>query len=279
MSVVIESMREELPKNLTSLDKAQDQSEIKPKVPWLFALSWVAASVVLFVAYRLYMNAYSFTVGLDYFTPEFEYYWMRLMYVQLTLIALLVFTVVPILWFTREKDPDAVPPKVELQRYYTMFALMAVASIASFVALGLFAEADAAWHQVTIRDTDFTPTHIGLFYFAMPLMFGGMLMAFVWVHTRLPDFHSRISIPFAFLAAGPALVFPNLGLNEWGHTFFYAEELFGAPIHYGFFVLGLGFFAFGGFLVQCYIRIDKLTRLDDTEQLIDPLSEGPSATT
>ena len=262
MSVVTESMSEEVAKTSVVLDK-------NPKVPWAFAWIWVMGSLVVFIAYRLYMNAYSFTVGMDYFTPEFEVYWMRLLYIQLVVITLLVIAVVPALWFTREKDLSAVSPKVELQRYYTMFALMAVASIASFVALGLFAEADAAWHQVTIRDTDFTPTHIGLFYFAMPLNFAGMIMAFVWIHTRLPDFQHRISIPFAFLAAGPALVFPNLGLNEWGHTFFYAEELFGAPIHYGFFVLGLGFFAFGGFLVQCYNRIAKLTKLDESVYAIE----------
>lgn len=259
MSVAIEPKTGKL--NTISNDVAE--TEALPKVPWLYAFLWVGASIVLFVAYRLYMNEYSFTVGLDYFTPEFEYYWMRLMYAQLALITLLVVIVVPALWITRETDPDAVSPKLELQRYYTMFSLMAVASVASFVALGLFAEADAAWHQVTIRDTDFTPTHIGLFYFAMPLMFAGMLMAFVWIHTRLPDFQRRISIPFTFLAIGPALVFPNLGFNEWGHTFFYAEELFGSPVHYGFFVLGLGFFAFGGFLVQCYTRIAKLTTLQE----------------
>ena len=33
-----------------------------------------------------------------------------------------------------------------------------------YFAMDIYAEADAAWHQVTIRDTDFTPTHIVLFY-------------------------------------------------------------------------------------------------------------------
>ncbi|MBL4868666.1 MAG: hypothetical protein JKY67_20070, partial [Pseudomonadales bacterium] len=47
------------------------------------------------------------------------------------------------------------------------------------------------------------------------------------------------------------------------------EELFVAPIHYGFFVLGLGFFAFGGFLVQCYSHIAKLTKLDESMYSIE----------
>lgn len=237
-----------------------------PKVPWLMAAIGVSAGVAIFLAYRMYMSHYSFTVGLDYFSQEFQFYWMRVFWGQLAIMGVIFAVAAPWLWMTREKDPTAVPPRVELQRYYSMFAILALAAFAAFVALGLFGEADAAWHQVTIRDTDFTPTHIGLFYFAMPLMFGGLLLAFIWIHTRLPDFMNRISIPFALLAAGPFLIFPNLGFNEWGHTFFYAEELFGSPVHYGFFVLGFGFFAFGGFLVQCYNRIAKLTGLDSDEE-------------
>lgn len=238
-----------------------------PTVSWGFATLAVGASTALFVVYRMYMNKYSFTVGLDYFEPEFQVYWMRLFWIQLTLIGLLGAIGVPLLWKTRERDIAAISPKVELKRYYYMFSLLAVTSLAAFVALALFGEADAAWHQVTVRDTDFTPTHIGLFYFAMPLMWVGLTLAFVWVHTRLLDFANRISIPFALLAAGPILIAPNLGFNEWGHAFFYAEELFGSPVHYGFFLLGFGFFAFGGFLVQCFKRMSKLTRLDENDEL------------
>ena len=245
----------------------QQDAEATPKVPWMFSAMAIGAALVLFVVYRMYMNKYSFTVGLDYFEPEFQTYWMRLFWIQLAVIGTAGAIGIPWLWLTRDTDPDAVSPKLELQRYYTMFSIMALASLAAFVALALFGEADAAWHQVTIRDTDFTPTHIGLFYFAMPLMWVGLALAFVWIHTRLPDFQNRISIPFALLAAGPLLIGPNLGFNEWGHAFFYAEELFGSPVHYGFFLLGFGFFAFGGFLVQCYNRMSKLTHFEPEEDI------------
>lgn len=239
-----------------------DPSEGDVTVPWGFSIISISIVLVVLIAYRMYMNKYAFTVGLDYFDPEFQVYWMRLMWAQLVVIGGAGAVLVPWLWFTREKGEYTLDPKVELKRYYTMFSLLSLISVVAFAALAMFGEADAAWHQVTIRDTDFTPTHIGLFYFAFPLMWVGLGLGFIWVHTRLPDFQRRISVPLALLAAGPFLIGPNVGFNEWGHAFFYAEELFGSPVHYGFFVLGFGFFALGGFLVQCYKRISLLTRLE-----------------
>ncbi|MBL4606989.1 MAG: hypothetical protein JKY01_04075 [Pseudomonadales bacterium] len=54
---------------------------------------------------------------------------------------------------------------------------------------------------------------------------------------------------------------PNLGYNEWGHTFFYAEELFAAPVHWGFVMLGWGLFAISGFFLESINRILILTNI------------------
>ena len=82
-----------------------------------------------------------------------------------------------------------------------------------------------------------------------------------WVHTRVPYFVNRISVPLIIVASAPVLMMPNLGLNEWGHTFFYAEELFAAPIHYGFVLMGWGLFGLSGFFIQCIQRVSELTKL------------------
>ena len=87
----------------------------------------------------------------------------------------------------------------------------------------------------------------------------GAIIGAIWLHTRMPDFSGRVSVPFFITAMAPILIMPNLGLNEWGHTFFYAEELFAAPIHWGFVVLGWGLFALGGFFIQCIKRVQVLT--------------------
>ena len=51
---------------------------------------------------------------------------------------------------------------------------------------------------------------------------------------------------------------PNVGFNEWGHTFFYAEEPFGAPIHWGFAALGLALLGVGGVVIHIVQRMQEL---------------------
>ncbi|HEY9136245.1 MAG TPA: methane monooxygenase/ammonia monooxygenase subunit C [Pseudomonadales bacterium] len=238
-----------------------------PKFPWLLIAGLSLILLIVFGALRWYQNEFSFTVGLDYFDPEFQKYWMTLFWAQLAVIGTAGAVLIPLTWFTRDKALN-ITPQEELSRYYTILAILAIGGVILYFALNVFTEADAAWHQVTVRDTDFTPTHIALFYGVLPLLFVGVVFAFVWVHTRMPDFAGRVSIPLAVLAGGPLLIAPNLGYNEWGHTFFYAEELFGAPIHWGFVVLGWAFLGVGGFLVQCFNRMMKLTDLlgDEAEK-------------
>jgi methane/ammonia monooxygenase subunit C len=130
------------------------------------------------------------------------------------------------------------------------------------VALDVFTEADAAWYRLTVRDADFTPTHIILFYFMMPVMFASLVNAMLWIYTRIPYFVGRVSVPMMIIAGGPLLVFPTVGYNEWGHTFFYAEELFAAPIHWGFVVVSWVFFGFTDLIVQCLNRVIQLTRIE-----------------
>lgn len=232
----------------------------KVKFPTKFIA--VVSLVVLAIlgTYRWYLHNFSFSVGLDYFEPIFQTYWMSLFYTQLVVIALVTSGSLVTLWLTRKNLQDLSPAE-ELQRYFYVFGLMAVVAGLFVVGLQIYAEADAAWHQVTIRDTDFTPTHIILFYFMAPALTGFLINAALWMHTRLPDFANRVSIPLLVVVMGPMLIMPNLGFNEWGHTFFYAEELFAAPIHYGFVVLGWGFFGLTGVLAQCLHRVMVLTSM------------------
>jgi len=239
--------------------------ESYPKLSFALAAIILVGAMAGVIAYRWYQQVYSFEYGLDYFEPEFATYWMSLFYVQMTLITVVGSIGVVAVWFTRP-DEINLSPRKELSYYMVLLAGLMGGGVLAPVALSLFVEADAAWHQVTIRDTDFTPTHISLFYGVIPLAVAGGAVAFVWVHTRMPDFRDRISFNLAIAIAGAAMIMPNLGLNEWGHTFFYAEELFAAPIHWGFVTLGWAFFAIGGLLVQVLSRIAQLTRIVVDEQ-------------
>lgn len=232
-----------------------------PKAPWL-ALTLVLFGIFsVFGIYRVYQHTTAFTLGLDYFSEDFQTYWMTLLYAQLPILTVLGAVIIGRLWMTRERDPKAVSPREELRRHYVVLSQILVFAIIAYLTASIFTEADAAWHQVTIRDTDFTPTHIGLFYFGIPCFIIAGVTAFTYAHTRLPRFMERVSLPFALVVAGPIMIMPNLGLNEWGHTFFYAEELFAAPIHWGFVLLGWATFAAGGVVVQLLTRIVELTRV------------------
>lgn len=234
-----------------------------PRPPIALGLMIVVVGAIALGLYRWYMEATAFTLGLDYFEPEFQIYWMSWFYGQLGLTALLGIVGLPYIWFTRPsvEEVRAMEPSKELGIYILVFTIAAVSSLMAISVLGIWVEADAAWHQVTIRDTDFTPTHIQLFYGLIPMGAVGGVLGLVWLHTRMPDYIGRVSVPLMIMGSAPLLIMPNLGYNEWGHTFFYAEELFAAPVHWGFVVLGWGLFAISGFIIECLNRIMVLTNI------------------
>jgi len=247
-------------------------SREKIGAPWAKFFWTLLAFAVLYTGYRIYSEASAFTYGLDYFSHEFDVYWMRLLFGQLLLIGALGTGALVYLWRTRERDFSRIGPREEVRRLFVLMALILLFAIMFYVTGSIYTEADAAWHQVTIRDTDFTPTHIGLFYFCVPLLVFWGFISFAYAHTRIPLFGNRISLPFAIIVAGAFMIMPNVGFNEWGHTFFYAEELFSAPIHYGFVLLGWSTFAAGGLLLQILGRVAELTK-----QSVSPQAELQAA--
>lgn len=233
-------------------------------LPWGKFSAGLVGMLLLFGLYRWYTEATAFTHGMDYFSPDFRTYWMNLMFVQLIVIGVVGVASVSYLWKTRDRHMEALSPMDELRRYMFLIVQLMATTICAYIIFSLYAESDATWHQITVRDTDFTPTHVGLFYFGTPMTILFSAIHFMYARTRLPQFAARLSVPHAMIVAGPILIMPNVGFNEWGHTFFYAEELFAAPIHWGFVVLGWSFFAAGGLLVQMFSRMSELVRSMET---------------
>ena len=62
------------------------------------------------------------------------------------------------------------------------------------------------------------------------------------------------SFPLVMAIAGPLMILPNVGLNEWGHAFWFMEELFSAPLHWGFVILGWAGLFSGGIAAQIITR-------------------------
>ncbi|MGQ0700220.1 MAG: methane monooxygenase/ammonia monooxygenase subunit C [Panacagrimonas sp.] len=240
---------------------SQSTTYQSPTAPWAKLFLILVGVGMLYTGYRLYQNATAFTVGLDYFSPEFQSTWMMLLYIQLPVLVAMGTGIVGWIWHTRDRQLDKLAPVEELRRYFVLLGYIMIFAIVAYLTASPFTEADAAWHQVTVRDTDFTPTHITLFYFGIPMFIMSGVAAFAYARTRLPQFANKLSLPFALVVAGPIMIMPNLGLNEWGHTFFYAEELFAAPIHWGFVLLGWATFAAGGLVVQILTRVVELTKV------------------
>ncbi|MGR8919866.1 MAG: methane monooxygenase/ammonia monooxygenase subunit C [Gammaproteobacteria bacterium] len=227
-------------------------------VDWGMFLKVILGIAAVYTLVRVYMHEYAYTVGLDYFEPEFAAYWMPLLYAELVAATAGLLGVSVYLWRTRDRDLANLPPEVELQRYFKLIAWLTGYTFVVLLTGSVGGEADAAWHQVVIRDTDFTPTHIILFYLLVPTLIIFGIGSFLYASTRLPEFSNRFLLSLCVAIGGPILIMPNVGLNEWGHTFFYAEELFAAPIHWGFALLGLALLALGGVVVHIIARCKDL---------------------
>lgn len=238
-----------------------------PRPPWRLAFGVTAIAIGVIALVKWYQHTFSWSVGLDSFSDEFQTYWMRIFYVQIIGLPMLGAIGALWLWMTRDRDILNLPARDELRRFYAMFSILVVAAIALISALGLLTEADAAWHQVVIRDTDFTPTHIFLFYLGIPAGLGGLVMAWIWVHTRLPYFANRVSMPLSLAIIGFMMAGPVVAFNEWAHTFFYAEELFGAPVHWFFVLAGFFLVFLIGFVIQCIQRMYELSRVYSLEEV------------
>jgi methane/ammonia monooxygenase subunit C len=223
-------------------------------------IAYVGGALMLAIAIgiRIYQQMMAFSVGMDFYEPEFHAYWMPLLYGEIVVLGGIMVLGSIYMWMTRVRDASSVTPEVELKRYFTLLGVFTVLGVWAALIAALAIESDAAWHQVAIRDTDFTPTHIVIFYFSLPLLTAILIPTFIWAHTRIPAFMNRVSIPFLGVVCGIFMIMPNYGFNEWGHTFFYAEELFAAPIHWGFVVLGWSLFFLGPLAVQLIQRMTQL---------------------
>lgn len=54
------------------------------------------------------------------------------------------------------------------------------------------------------------------------------------------------------------MIIPNVGFNEWGHTFWFMEELFVAPLHWGFVFFGWMVLAVFGVVLQILAGLRRL---------------------
>lgn len=218
---------------------------------YVFGLAYY---IVYYMTVRWYEGVYGWSAGLDAFAPEFNTYWMPILEIEVPLEFATASFIASYLWKTRTRDFSSVSNREILRRHFHHFCWLVAYANAIYWGASYFTEQDGTWHQTIVRDTDFTPSHIIEFYMTYPIYICTGIGCFMYAYTRLPYFAKGVSLPYLLVVVGPFMIFPNVGLNEWGHTFWWMEELFVAPLHYGF--VFFGWFALGILGLFCQIFDD-----------------------
>ena len=258
----------------TTRDQGYDISQWYDSRP--AKIGWLAMVGVI-VFWLLYQRAFGYSHGLDSMTPEFDSVWMGLW--RFNILANATFFAVAIgwIWMTRDRNLADLDPKLELKRYFYWMGWLACYMLGVYFAGSLTLEQDAAWHQVIIRDTSFTASHIVAFYGTFPLYITCAVASYLYAQTRLPLYARATSFPLVAAVVGPMFILPNVGLNEWGHAFWFVDEMFAAPLHWGFVSLGwCGLFgAAGGVAAQTVSRMSNLADViwnNAPKSILDPFS-------
>ena len=206
MSATIEAVKAEVANTASLLNKKA-------------MLAGAALYVVFYGWVRWYEGVYGWSAGLDSFAPEFETYWMNFLYIEMIAEIVTASVLWGYLWKSRDRKVMSITPREELRRHFTHWVWLIMYGIAIYYGASYFTEQDGTWHQTIVRDTDFTPSHIIEFYLSYPIYIITGVASFLYAKTRLPTYQNGLPLQYMVSVIGPFMILPNVGLNEWGHTF------------------------------------------------------------
>ncbi|MPZ62409.1 MAG: hypothetical protein GEU93_14165 [Propionibacteriales bacterium] len=229
---------------------------------FMVLLALVPASL-LALFWRTWQQLYAFDYGLDSTSPGFYRYWIPIVVFNIVGLPVLAGIWYAWLWLTgRKLSAEPPSPAEEGRRLWRLWWIVAVFCTAIFWGGSFFAEQDAAWHQVTMRDTAFTPSHAALFYGSFPVMIYTAFGAFLYARTRLPHLFGGRGVPisFALIVGGSSLLLFQVAFNEFGHTFWQTEEVFSDPLHWPFVIFAYLLFGVFAIWFATFPRLFALTR-------------------
>ncbi len=241
-----------------------------------FLLIGAGLGLLSLVLIRLWQGKWWFPVGLDATTPEFATYWLGLLYVEWAVLiatAIIGFTSYRkpcSLCAVQKKELGRIDPEHELNHIGKLWATVAVAAMFGF-GVSYFAEQDASWHQIVVRDTAFTPSHIPLFFYTFPMLLIMTGVSSWYAYNRLHHLYvgeggKGIPICYLLFPAGGWFLFANVAFNELGHSSWITEELFVQPYHFPFAWATYFFFAGFALLFKTVPRIfENLGAMASTE--------------
>lgn len=196
----------------------------------------IAPIAMLAFSWRAYQQVFAFSTGLDSHNPAFTTHWLTLALANMTLLPAAAGAWYVWLWVSAKRLPTEMTGEDEARRLWNLWLIILTFTAAVFVGGSYAAEQDASWHQIVTRDTAFTPSHDVLFYGAFPTMIYLAAGAYIYARTRLPHLYGGKLLPvsFALIVSGSLLLLFQVAMNEFGHSFFQAEEVFAAPLHWPF---------------------------------------------
>ena len=233
----------------------------------LALVAMVGISIAICGSWRWYQQVEGFRSGLDASEAAFWEKWMPLWYLNLAATAVAQTSVPLYMWLTRDRALAKITPEIELKRYFMFFAMLFTMTMTQTISI-VFGATDAAWHQVVVRDTSLTPSHIVLFFGIVPLFTTFGLAAFFYALTRIPEFSRSVPLALVLAVMAPFMVLPSVAYNEWGHAFWLMEELFIAPLHWGFVALAWGFMACLGVIGLSLPRVAELVRMTSGPSIV-----------
>ncbi|MDV7348096.1 methane monooxygenase/ammonia monooxygenase subunit C [Rhodococcus oxybenzonivorans] len=243
----------------------------------IFSIVLAVMSVLaLALVWRTYQQIWALENGLDSHDPDFNKYWLSLAAANMILLPSAAALWYAWMWTSARRLPKEMTRKEEGRRLWNLWLLVAVFTTAVFFGGSYAAEQDASWHQIVTRDTAFTPSHDVLFYGAFPLMIYLSAGVYLYGRTRLPHIYGgkRLPVSFAMIVGGSLLLLFQVAMNEFGHSFFQAEEVFAAPLHWPFVIFAYLLAATFAIWFETLPRIFELARQE--RELSIHADESPS---
>jgi methane/ammonia monooxygenase subunit C len=220
----------------SSVGKEKSQTPVRRGGSYKSILIAFAVIAVIGLSWRAYQQAFALSKGLDSHNPEFTKYWLTLALANMTLLPAAAGAWYVWMWVSGKKLPTEMTREDEGRRLWNLWLIILSFCTAAYIGGSYAAEQDASWHQIVTRDTAFTPSHDVLFYGAFPLMIYLAAGSYIYARTRLPHLYGGKLLPvsFALIVSGSLLLLFQVAMNEFGHSFFQAEEVFAAPLHWPF---------------------------------------------
>ena len=222
---------------------------------------WIGLAVlnVFYLIVRIYEQIYGWRAGLDSFAPEFQTYWMSILWTEIPLELVSGLGLAGYLWKTRDRNVDAVSPREEMRRLVVLVQWLVVYGIAIYWGASLLHGAG----RHLAHDGDSRHGLHAVAHHRVLHELSDLLGDRGWRVLLCEDPHSvsslkGYSLAFLIVAIGPFMIIPNVGLNEWGHTFWFMEELFVAPLHWGFVFFGWMALGVFGVVLQILAHIHAL---------------------